>query len=172
MSCHGVPSCVGGSSPLDSEREECRFPCRRVRPTQLSLLSVQALDGRYALESSSQRTIEAVRPVYQHMLIRVSGRALDDFHWRNSVVKPEAAQNPHNSFTGRTLFFAVVKDAYAWIAKYRTHIFDGDFADIVKHPLIDSISCKCRDKTSHSRFRPPIVRHFDLQSVVRELHAV
>jgi hypothetical protein len=107
----------------------------------------------------------------QLISIRISSLALDDFHRRNSVVEPEATQNSHDSFAGwTTLFFAVVKDAYAWIATDWTHVFDKDFADILKQSLIHSISRECRHKTVHSRQNPPVVRDFNLQSVVREFH--
>ena len=36
----------------------------------------------------------------QFISIRATSLALDDFHGRNSVVKPEAAQDAHDSFAG------------------------------------------------------------------------
>src|SRR5882757_4720804 len=65
-----------------------------------SWVYVETLDRRYALESRYQRTIEPVRTVDQLVAIRRSSWALDDFHWGDSVVKPETAQNPHDSFAG------------------------------------------------------------------------
>src|SRR6266850_111453 len=50
------------------------------------------------------------------------------------------------------------------------HVFDRDFANILKQIVIHAISCECGHKTSHSRLGPPVVRHFNLQSVVREFH--
>src|SRR5258707_13753443 len=63
-----------------------------------SLVYVKTLDRRYALESRCQRTIEPVRTVNQ--LVAIRRWALDDFHWRDNVVKTETAPNPHDSFAG------------------------------------------------------------------------
>ena len=72
-----------------------------VRVVEIGLmLWVKAPDGRYTRESRSQRTIESVRTMNKFVSIPVSSLALDDFHWRNSVVKPETAQNSHDSFAG------------------------------------------------------------------------
>jgi len=72
-----------------------------VRLVEIGLmLWVKALDGRYARESRSQRTIESVRTMNKFVSIQVSSWALDDFHWRDGVVKPEAAQNSQDSFAG------------------------------------------------------------------------
>ncbi len=84
-----------------------------VRLVEIGLmLWVKAPDGRYARESRSQRTIESVRTMNKFVSIPVSSLALDDFHWRDGVVKPEAPQNSQDAFPGRTLFFAVVKNPY------------------------------------------------------------
>jgi hypothetical protein len=53
-----------------------------------SLLSVQALDGRYALESRSQRTIEAVRTMNQLIIdtgIRLGPERFPLAGWRRQT---------------------------------------------------------------------------------------
>src|SRR5439155_17975186 len=64
----------------------------------LTLPTIKSLNGRYALKSRSQRTIKAVGTMNQ--LISGPSLALDDFHRRDGVVKPEAAQNSQDSFAG------------------------------------------------------------------------
>jgi len=44
------------------------------------IVFVKTFDGRYALESRSQRTIEPVRTMNQLVSIRVTSLTLDDFH--------------------------------------------------------------------------------------------
>ena len=90
--------------------------------------------------------------------------------YSNNMARRQPNKLSQDSFAGRTPFFAVVKDGYSRIAMPGTHFLDANLSHIFKQIVVDAISRSSKHKPLHLRFDPPLVRQFNVQSVMRQFH--